>query len=98
MKVELLCLNTANKSSLISEGVAEIRINNQPCNCINLTTRHTQDRRTPRVATVHDTVKESGRVLTLVPSSTHMPRRTHSGWPDTIPYNIHKEVGYRPTR
>jgi hypothetical protein len=26
-----------------------------------------------------------------------MPRRTHRGWPDTIPYNIHKEVGYRPT-
>jgi hypothetical protein len=27
-----------------------------------------------------------------------MPQRTHRGWPDTIPYNIHKEVGYRPTR
>jgi hypothetical protein len=27
-----------------------------------------------------------------------MPRWTHRGWPDTIPYNIHKEVGYRPTR
>jgi hypothetical protein len=27
-----------------------------------------------------------------------MPRRTHRGWPDTIPYNIHKELGYRPTR
>jgi hypothetical protein len=27
-----------------------------------------------------------------------MPRRTHRGWPDTIPYNIHKEVGYRPTQ
>jgi hypothetical protein len=26
-----------------------------------------------------------------------MPRWTHRGWPDTIPYNIHKEVGYRPT-
>jgi hypothetical protein len=33
-----------------------------------------------------------------VPSSTFMPRWTHRGWPDTIPYNIHKEVGYRPTR
>jgi hypothetical protein len=39
-----------------------------------------------------------GSYLTLVPSSTHMPRWTHRGWPDTIPYNIHKEVGYRPTR
>jgi hypothetical protein len=33
-----------------------------------------------------------------VPSSTHMPRRTHHGWPYTIPYNIHKEVGYHPTQ
>jgi hypothetical protein len=36
--------------------------------------------------------------LTLVPSSTRMPRQTHRGWPDTIPYNIHKEVRYRPTQ
>jgi hypothetical protein len=27
-----------------------------------------------------------------------MPRRTHRGWPDTISYYIHTEVGYRPTR
>jgi hypothetical protein len=27
-----------------------------------------------------------------------MPWRTHHGWPNTIPYNINKEVGYRPTR
>jgi hypothetical protein len=40
----------------------------------------------------------AGSYLTLVSSSTRMPRRTHRGWPDTIPYNIHKEVGYRPTR
>jgi hypothetical protein len=40
----------------------------------------------------------SGSYLALVPSSTHMPWRTHCGWPDTIPYNIHKEVGYLPTR
>jgi hypothetical protein len=33
-----------------------------------------------------------------VPSYTCMPRRTHRGWPDTIPYNIHKKVGYRPIR
>jgi hypothetical protein len=39
-----------------------------------------------------------GSYLTLVLSSMCMPRRTHRGWPDTIPYNIHKEVGYRPTR
>jgi hypothetical protein len=33
-----------------------------------------------------------GSYLTLVPSSTHMPQRIHHGWPDTISYNIHKEV------
>jgi hypothetical protein len=36
--------------------------------------------------------------LTLVSSSTRIPRQTHRGWPDTIPYIIHKEVRYRPTR
>jgi hypothetical protein len=44
-------------------GVVEIRINNQPYNGINLTIWHTQARRTPRVAIVHDAVEESGRVL-----------------------------------
>jgi hypothetical protein len=39
-----------------------------------------------------------GSYLTLVPSSTRMPQRTHRGWPDTIPYNIHKEVRYHPTQ
>jgi hypothetical protein len=39
-----------------------------------------------------------GSYLALVSSSMHMPRWTHRGWPDTISYNIHKEVGYRPTR
>jgi hypothetical protein len=40
----------------------------------------------------------AGSYLTLVLSSMCMPRRTHCGWPDTIPYNIHKEVGYHPTQ
>jgi hypothetical protein len=67
MKVELLRLGTANKPSPISEGVTEIRINNQSCKGINLTTRHTRARRTPRVAIVHDAVKETIRAhLTLV--------------------------------
>jgi hypothetical protein len=39
-----------------------------------------------------------GSYLALVPSSTCMPQWTYHGWPDTIPYNIHNEVGYRPTR
>jgi hypothetical protein len=67
MKVELLCLNTVNKPSPISEGVTEIRINSQPCKGINLTTWHKQAQRALRVATVHDTVKETIRAhLTLV--------------------------------
>jgi hypothetical protein len=40
----------------------------------------------------------AGSYLALVPPSTRMPRRTHRGWPNTIPYNIHKGVGYRRTR
>jgi hypothetical protein len=47
----------------MSEGVTDIRINNQPCKSINLTARHTEARRAPRVAIVHDAVKESDRVL-----------------------------------
>jgi hypothetical protein len=67
MKVELLRLNTVNKSSPMSEGVVEIQINNQPCKGINLTTRHTHAWRAPRVSTIHDEVKEMIRAhLTLV--------------------------------
>jgi hypothetical protein len=40
---------------------------------------------------------QAGSYLALVPSSMRMPRQTHRGWPDTITYNIHKEVWYRPT-
>jgi hypothetical protein len=67
MKVELLHLNTANKPSPMSEGVTEIRINNQPCKGINQTTWHTQAQRASRVATIHDDVNEMIRAhLTLV--------------------------------
>jgi hypothetical protein len=47
----------------MSEGVMEIRINNQPYKGINLTTRHAQARSAPRVATLHDVTKKSGQVL-----------------------------------
>jgi hypothetical protein len=67
MKLIILRLNTANKPSPLSKGVTEIRISNQPCKGMNLTTRHTQAQRAPRVSTVHDAVKEMNRVhLTLV--------------------------------
>jgi hypothetical protein len=63
MKLIILCLNTVNKPSPMSEGVVEIRINNQPCKGINLTTWHTQAQRPPRVATIHNVTKKPGRVL-----------------------------------
>jgi hypothetical protein len=63
MKLIILCLNTANKPPTTSEGVTEIQINNQPCKGINLTTWHMWAMEATRVATVHDTVKESGQVL-----------------------------------
>jgi hypothetical protein len=67
MKLIILHLNTVNKPSPISKGVMEIRINSQPCKGINLTTRHMQARRAPRVATIHDVAKEMIRAhLTLV--------------------------------
>jgi hypothetical protein len=66
MKLIVLCLNTANKPSPMSEGVTKIRINNQSCRGINLTTRHAQARRAPRVVTIHNEVKEMIRAhLTL---------------------------------
>jgi hypothetical protein len=67
MKLIILRLDSANKPSPMSEGVTEIRINSQPCKGINVTTRHTHARRAPRVATIHDEVKETIRAhLTLV--------------------------------
>jgi hypothetical protein len=63
MKLIILYLNTSNKPSPMSEGVAEIQINNQPCKGINLRTRHTQAWRAPRVATIHDVTKKAGQVL-----------------------------------
>jgi hypothetical protein len=67
MKLIILRLGAANKPSLISESATEIQISNQPRKGINLTTRHTQAWRAPRVATIHDEVKEMIRAhLTLV--------------------------------
>jgi hypothetical protein len=67
MKLIILHLDSANKPSPISEGVTKIRINSQPCKGINLITQHTQARRAPRVATIHDMAKEMIKAhLTLV--------------------------------
>jgi hypothetical protein len=67
MKLIILRLDVANKPPPMFEGVADIQINNQPCKGINLSTRHTQVRRAPRVATIHDEAKEMIRAhLTIV--------------------------------
>jgi hypothetical protein len=99
MKVELLCLDSAIKPSPISEGVADIRIDSQPCNGINLThdtCEQWMHHEWPQFTTWSKSQDRS--YLALVPSSTRMPQGTICGWPDTILYNIHKEVGYHPTR
>jgi hypothetical protein len=101
MKVELLRLNTANKPSPMSEGVTEIWINNQPCKDLNLTTRHTQARRAPRVATIHDVTKKSGRVLPRPSAIFHAYASVDTPWvARTLShYTFMKwgEVRYRPT-
>jgi hypothetical protein len=72
----------------MSEGITEIRINSQPCMSINLTTRHTQAQRAPRVAIIHDEVNEMIRAhLTLV----HVFHAYAS--PDT-PWVAHAPVRY----
>jgi hypothetical protein len=40
----------------------------------------------------------AGSYLTLVPFSMRMPWWTHHEWPDTVLYDIHKDVRYRPTQ
>jgi hypothetical protein len=92
MKLIILHLGAANKPSLISESVTEIRINNQPYKGINLTTRHTQGQRASRVATIHDEVKETIRAhLTLV----HIFHAYAS--PDT-PWVAHAPSHFTPVR
>jgi hypothetical protein len=76
----------------MSEGVTEIQINSQPCKGINLTTRHTQARRAPRVATIHDSVKEMITAhLTLV-HVFHMYASVDTPWV------VHALSHYTPVR
>jgi hypothetical protein len=80
MKVELL-LNDYNEQVLpISEGNRGDSSQFKPWKGINLTTRHTQARRALRVATVHNTIKETIRAhLTLV-QVFHMYASTDTLW------------------
>jgi hypothetical protein len=79
MKLIILHLDSTNKPSPMSEGVAEIRTNSQPCKGINLTTRHKWTMEATRVVTVHNEAKKSGRAIPrpsaifLVYASTDTP-------------------------
>jgi hypothetical protein len=99
MKLIIQRLDSANKPSPMFEGVTEIWINSQPCEGINLTTWHTQARGHHEWQQFTTWPKSrAGSYLTLVPSSTRMPRRTHRGWPEHYPIeHPWSKVGYRPT-
>jgi hypothetical protein len=68
------------QASPIFEGVTEIQINSQPCKGNNMTTRHTYARRALRVATVHDTGKESGWVVPRPSVVFHTYVSTDTPW------------------
>jgi hypothetical protein len=80
MKLIILRLNIANKPSPMSEGVTEIRINNQPCKGINLTTWHTQAQRAPWVTTIHDVIKKLGQVLPRPSAVFHAYASADTPW------------------
>jgi hypothetical protein len=89
MKLIILRLNTVNKPSPMPEDVTKIRINNQPCKGINLTTRHVGPEGTTSANNSRrDQKSRAGSYLALVPSSLRMPRLTHVGGPNTIPLYI----------
>jgi hypothetical protein len=99
MKVELL-LNDCNKQeSLRSESVAGIGANLKDCK-VNSWQHDTREAtKPPWVATVHDAIKESGRVLPH--PSACLPLNTSTGirgWPMHYP-DVHPGgmVGYHPT-
>jgi hypothetical protein len=80
MKLTILHLDAANKPSPMSEGVTKIRINNQPWKGINLTTRDNWASEETRVATVHDAVKKSGRVLPCPTAVIHAYASADTPW------------------
>jgi hypothetical protein len=96
-----LLRNDCNKQeSLTSESVTVIRINLQPCNGNHQATQHMRVTKAPRVTTICDAIKESGRVLphssACLPCDTSMSIR---GWPMHYP-DVHPRgvVGYHLTR
>jgi hypothetical protein len=64
----------------MSEGVTEIQINNQPFKGIDLTTQHTQAWWAPRVATVHDVVKDTIRAHHTIVHIFHAYASADTPW------------------
>jgi hypothetical protein len=80
MKVELL-RNDRNRQVLpIPEGNRGGSSQFNPCKGKNLTTRHLGARRAPRVATVHDAVKELDRVLPRPSAIFHAYASADTPW------------------
>jgi hypothetical protein len=80
MKLIIQRINTANKPSPLSEGVMNIRINSQPCKGMNPITWHTQARRAPWAATVHEVIKKLGWVLPHPSVVSHMYASANTPW------------------
>jgi hypothetical protein len=58
----------------------EIQINSEPCKGINLTTRDAWATQATRVATVHDAINESGRVLPRPSATFHAYASANTPW------------------
>jgi hypothetical protein len=76
----VLHLHSENKPSPISEGVAEIQINSQPCKGNNLTTQHTRVTKENKWPPFAMTIKESGQVLPLPSVVFHVKTLPSSPW------------------
>jgi hypothetical protein len=73
-------LITVIRLAVIRGVTTEIRIDSQPCKGINLTTRHTQARRAPRVATIHDAVKEMIKAHLTLEHVFHVYASPDTSW------------------
>jgi hypothetical protein len=92
-------MTTTVKFYPYSRIIVEIWINSQPCKGINLITWHVQAQGHRKWQPFTTWPKSwAGSYLTLVPSSTCMPQRTHRGWPEHYPVvHLWIEVRYCPT-
>jgi hypothetical protein len=92
-------MTTTDKCYPYPRVIVEIWINSKSYKGINLTTRHTQARGHHEWQQFTTWPKSwAGSYLTIVPSFTRMPQRTHRGWIEHYPI-VHpwSEVRYRPT-